>query len=381
MTTTPAIRGWCPGALRPMPSGDGLVVRIRPRLARLSAVQALGLCDAARAHGAGLIDLTNRANVQLRGVAESALPMLQAELAALGLLDPDPAAEARRNIVLTPFWQAGDDSARLAEALLARLGALPALPPKVGFVVDTGAQRVLDHVPGDFRLERAQSGGLILRAAGRALGLPVALEAACSALIALAEWFVQSGGAASGRMARHRAPLPGWATGTEPPAANAPLPEPGGHPLGVLVGLPFGQVAADDLARALRHSGAGALRITPWRLVLLEGVAQPISLPGLLGAPDPLLRVDACAGAPLCPQASVETRALARALTPLTAGRNLHVSGCAKGCARASPADLVLTGREGRFDLALNARAGDPPLKRGLNPDEILTLFRGPDAP
>ena len=26
----PVIRGWCPGALRPMESGDGWVVRIRP---------------------------------------------------------------------------------------------------------------------------------------------------------------------------------------------------------------------------------------------------------------------------------------------------------------------------------------------------------------
>ena len=25
-----AIKGWCPGALRPMQSGDGLVVRVRP---------------------------------------------------------------------------------------------------------------------------------------------------------------------------------------------------------------------------------------------------------------------------------------------------------------------------------------------------------------
>ena len=24
------IKGWCPGALRPMLSGDGLVVRVRP---------------------------------------------------------------------------------------------------------------------------------------------------------------------------------------------------------------------------------------------------------------------------------------------------------------------------------------------------------------
>ena len=30
------IKGWCPGALRPMQSGDGLVVRIRPPTGRLT---------------------------------------------------------------------------------------------------------------------------------------------------------------------------------------------------------------------------------------------------------------------------------------------------------------------------------------------------------
>ena len=381
MSAAPAIRGWCPGALRPMPSGDGLVVRIRPRLARLSVLQVLGLCEAAQAHGAGLIDLTNRANLQLRGVAESALPTLQRDLGALGLLDTDLETEARRNIVLTPFWQPGDDSARLAEELLARLGELPALPAKVGIVVDAGAQPVLDGVPGDFRLERGLGGGLILRVAGRALGLPVAPDGAISALIALAEWFMQSGGVAAGRMMRHDAPLPHWAEGSEPPATPAPPPQPGVQALGALYGLAFGQVAAADLARALHLSGANALRVTPWRLVLLEGAGQAVEAPGLLAAPDPLLRVDACAGAPLCPQSSVETRALARELAPLTQGRRLHVSGCAKGCARPGPADLVLTGHAGRFDLALNARAGDAALKIGLKPHEILSLFRDPDAP
>ena len=24
------VKGWCPGALQPMPSGDGLLVRVRP---------------------------------------------------------------------------------------------------------------------------------------------------------------------------------------------------------------------------------------------------------------------------------------------------------------------------------------------------------------
>ena len=60
----------------------------------------------------------------------------------------------------------------------------------------------------------------------------------------------------------------------------------------------------------------------------------------------PILHVDACVGAPACPQASVATRDLAARLAPLVTGR-LHISGCAKGCARARAADWVLTGREG----------------------------------
>ena len=31
------VRGWCPNAWRPMAAGDGLLVRVRPRLGRLDA--------------------------------------------------------------------------------------------------------------------------------------------------------------------------------------------------------------------------------------------------------------------------------------------------------------------------------------------------------
>ena len=44
----PIIRGWCPGALRPMQSGDGLVVRLRPQAGRLTAVQAAGVAALAQ---------------------------------------------------------------------------------------------------------------------------------------------------------------------------------------------------------------------------------------------------------------------------------------------------------------------------------------------
>ena len=54
------VKGWCPGALRPMQSGDGLVVRIRPR-SGVEPHELRVLADAARRFGNGHIDLTRRA--------------------------------------------------------------------------------------------------------------------------------------------------------------------------------------------------------------------------------------------------------------------------------------------------------------------------------
>lgn len=376
----PAVRGWCPGALRPMESGDGLVVRVRPVLARLTAAQVFQLCALAQSCGAGLIDLTSRANLQIRGVRPAALAELQAGLERLGLLDPTPEAEARRNLLVPPLWQAGDDSQRLARAFLARLGELPALPAKFGFAIDAGAAPVLGLAPADLRIERGDSGGLLLRAEGRATGVSLTPGGEVSSLIALAHWFVASGGGAAGRMARHEAPLPDWARGTRNPRPAAPALEPGESGLGPVLGLPFGQASARDLAALMRASGAEALRLAPGRLIVLEGGNPVPGMAGFLSAPDALLRIDACAGAPFCPQSSVETRGLARALAPLVAG-SLHVSGCAKGCARARVSAVTLTGRAGLFDLAFEARAGASPVQTGLTANDVLTYFGASDAP
>ena len=100
------VQGWCPGALRPMPSGDGLVVRVRPHAGRLVPEQALALAGLAEVHGNGLIDLGTRAHVQLRGVRKETLPALHAALSGLGLLDPDAGIEARvfENEALADIW-------------------------------------------------------------------------------------------------------------------------------------------------------------------------------------------------------------------------------------------------------------------------------------
>ncbi len=371
---TPIIQGRCPGAHRPMMSGDGLVVRVRPRLARLSRAQILGLCGAAQEFGSGMIDLTNRANLQLRGVAQSAHEPLLAVLERLDLLDESPAIETRRNIIVTPFYQTGDLTTRLAAELIRRLGDLPDLPPKFGFAVDTGAERLLAEVSTDIRLERGQDGGLILRADGAETGRKVDEGNAIDQLIALAAWFADTMSPEARRMAKllQTHDLPDQWTGARPVGQGAAA-HPGQTPLGVLIGAPFGQFPAQALADVITAGDARALRVTPWRLALLEG-AQPVDAPEFVTNPqDPILTTDACPGAPFCPQAQVETRALARQLAPRVTG-SLHVSGCAKSCARMGPASVTLVGRNGRFDLVKQGRVGDEPVQRDLTPQTLLCM-------
>jgi precorrin-3B synthase len=73
-----------------------------------------------------------------------------------------------------------------------------------------------------------------------------------------------------------------------------------------------------------------------------------------------LLRIEACPGAPACASATVDTRAEARRLAAMDLPGTIHVSGCAKGCARSAPADLTLVGHEGRFGVVRNGTARDP---------------------
>ena len=359
------VRGWCPSAWQPMMAGDGLLVRVRPRLGRMTRAQTLALCDAALRFGNGHIDLTNRAGLQIRGVRDCDHPPLAHALAEVGLIDPDGAGETHAPVILTPDWTPGDDTEAIALELIDRMRELPALPPKVGFAIDAGSTPALTHSPADFRIERDGAGALILRADGRDCGTATSAESAVDDIIAITRWFVASGGGQAGRMARHAAPLPQCADRRPAPPRNVAAVIAASP--GRFSGAPFGRVEAESLHMAMSEK-TYAVRLTPWRGLILEGDDGPSDDPA-----DPLLSTCACPGAPACPQASVNTRDLAARLAPHVA--DLHVSGCAKGCACPAQAATVLTGRDGAFDLALNAHAGAPPVRAGLNPLQIIALF------
>jgi len=371
------IKGWCPSALRPMLSGDGLVVRLRPRGGRLSSAQAAGIAELSARHGNGLIDLTGRANLQIRGVREESHEPLIEGLDRLGLVDAELDAETQRNILVSPFWNEGDDIQSLAAELEQALAKRPlGLPEKFGFAVDCGERRVLAQAPADIRIERGSGGSLTVRGDGALCGRTVARGETIETALSLAEWFVASGGVKGGRgrMAAHLATAarPDAFADHARPAPMAASPEPGIREGGALVGLAFGQLQSATLDHLATL--APGLRMTPWRMIFLEGLREMPMHDGLVTcANDPLLRVIACTGAPRCPEAYAETRTLAASLAPhLPEDVTLHVSGCAKGCAHPGPSEVTLVGAADGYDLVRDGSPRDVPAMCGLTPAQLL---------
>ena len=96
-----APRGWCPSLFAPMQSGDGLLLRVKPPGGVLAAEAARALAVAATRYGNGVIELGNRASVQLRGFpfgisASQVRERIQKRLPLAGLV-PEAVAEALRN--------------------------------------------------------------------------------------------------------------------------------------------------------------------------------------------------------------------------------------------------------------------------------------------
>lgn len=157
------------------------------------------------------------------------------------------------------------------------------------------------------------------------------------------------------------------------PAPPLPVPGPGPVAEGVLVGFPFGQMEARVLAAL---APLGGLRVTPWRMLLVEGRGALPPLGDLAGhvlvADDPVRRVQACTGAPGCLQAHRPVRDLARRLAPqVPPGRVLHVSGCAKGCAHPARADLTVIATPRGFDVVRGGTTLDRPDLAGLGAEDI----------
>lgn len=393
----PAPRGACPGALRPMQSGDGLIVRVRPHAGALPVQSWIKLAQAASHLGNGEIDLTRRANLQLRGLDTSSLEELQEALSQLGLLDETPEAESIRNIMVSPL--AGHDpselidvreTTRALEQLLAHDERLWTLPPKFGFVVDGGGMLSLDGERADIRLKAIDRShfaiGVDSPQGTSWLGCVPANAAAAAAAQAAA---IFAGTVKVGTRARMRdasKDIRNQIAATLAPLVEHPAVRSSHRPLGLIdlgekgvavgFGIPFGRLTAGmarAIATAAQASGADEIHLSPWRSLYVPLANRAVARAVLASAArqrlvtnddDPIAAIDACPGFPACASASVETRKAARRLASMLPSLGItsaHVSGCAKGCARTAKADLVLVGGESDFGIVRNGRADDPP--------------------
>ncbi len=78
-------RGACPGLSAPMATGDGLLARLTPAGSTISLDAFAGLCAAARTHGNGIVEITSRGSIQVRGLSAASAPLFAAEVASLGI--------------------------------------------------------------------------------------------------------------------------------------------------------------------------------------------------------------------------------------------------------------------------------------------------------
>ena len=78
-------RGACPGLSAPMATGDGLLARLTPAGSTIALDAFAGLCGAAQTHGNGIVEITSRGSIQVRGLSAASAPLFAAEVASLGI--------------------------------------------------------------------------------------------------------------------------------------------------------------------------------------------------------------------------------------------------------------------------------------------------------
>jgi len=143
-------RGACPALSAPMMTGDGLLARIALTNA-ISPAQLAEIGHLARRHGNGMLDISARGNLQIRGLTEATAPLLDADIRALNLPLRDGLA-----VEVPPLAGLDDteiaDPRPLAEAIREDARDITGLAPKMSIVVDGQGRLRLSGLLADIRL-------------------------------------------------------------------------------------------------------------------------------------------------------------------------------------------------------------------------------------
>ncbi|MES0050186.1 precorrin-3B synthase [Mesorhizobium sp. M0053] len=157
-------RGACPALSAPMQTGDGLLVRLNPVAGGLSPKLLIRLAESALRHGNGIMEVTARGSLQIRGLTAESAGLLAAEVDALGIA-------VRTGVPVETGPLAGIDPREIADpralaervrAAVEEAGLTPRLGPKVSVVVDGGGQLTMDGVTADVRLKAVRFSASVL---------------------------------------------------------------------------------------------------------------------------------------------------------------------------------------------------------------------------
>jgi len=318
----------CPGLFYATSAQDGIISRMRTPGGMLTSQQGSAVAHFAEQFGDGYIQITNRANLQIRAVDMAPPPAVLTTLQALGLAAPIASVDHIRNIMASPTAgidpQALIDTRGLVKALddtIAQHAEFVGLPAKFSVGFDGGESvSVRDRLndvwlvatvcqqPGESQPLPAYFRLFFNAGQGQELDTGILLqpEECVPMVVAIAQVYLAHvehiGHTATGKKPRLRQVLAqqGVAWYLEQVLQSLPFtvrrqPEPmarssarmpryhhiGLHPqrqpgfsyLGVV--LPLGRLAAQqcrELAHVAQVYGSATLRLTPWQNILIPDV-------------------------------------------------------------------------------------------------------------
>ena len=388
----------CPGLLRVVQALDGGICRIKLDGGSILADQADAVAFVAERFAGGVIEATNRANLQIRGIGPGHGALIEPLLAA-GLGPRKPSGDDVRNLMLSPSAgidrQMLLDTRPLAGQILVTLQTherFHELSAKFAVQLDGGeALAMLEH-HHDLWLSALVRDGepwLAFGLAGTPLDKPagrVPLAQGHALVVAVLEVFLDLARPDQIRMRDLLAELPAdefmTCVACRVPLQSCPdwqrdvsidglhLGVQSQHDDRVYVGAAaaLGRLDAGMLrgaAQLAREKGDGSFRFTPWQSLLLPNVHREyadevlarLEELGFLGSSDqPLAQLIACTGSSGCGKALADTKADARRLAEGLQRRGqalkIHFSGCPRSCAAAHVAPVTLLAvAPGRYDL------------------------------
>ena len=418
-------RGACPALSAPMMTGDGLLARIS-LIEAIAPEQLADICRLALQHGNGMVDISARGNLQVRGLSDISAPHLDADVRAMNL-------PLREGLAIEVPPLAGMDESEiadprpLAQAIREAARDITGLAPKMAIVVDGGGVLRHSDLLADIRLVAVgkEDWKLLLGGTGDSGFVFNVLRETLvvDTVIGLLTRLKGLGNKARGRdLARglslteetHLAPPSssglsrGSASvatvdtdqmlGTNPSMTAGLAASPfnlfalSDHLHAIGIGPAFGQARAEELIAVCDEAtrlGIKSVKPALDHSLLFFGSENACrSLQDFAGdngfvtsSTDPRGHIAACSGSPACNSATIATHEIAAKAAAecgdlLDGSFKLHVTGCPKGCAHPQPAALALCGTADRVSLIAQGKAADQPFAFASFADTNATLRR-----